>query len=142
MSRGNVNHGTEHMKVYLDSCILIYLLEGEYDFRTLITEKILDNANIEYCISLLTRMECRVGPLREGNLDLLEEYDELFDSMTILDLNADVFDKAADLRAKKKIRTPDALHIACASIHGCGEFWTNDERLGKKFAMPILKIIS
>ena len=43
--------------------------------------------------------------------------------------NRSVFDLAAELRAKFKLKTPDALHVAAARASGCDEFWTNDRRL-------------
>jgi uncharacterized protein len=40
-----------------------------------------------------------------------------------------IFDLAAELRAQSSLKTPDALHAACAIHHGCDELWTNDGRL-------------
>jgi len=40
-----------------------------------------------------------------------------------------VFDRAATLRARHRLKTPDALHLAAAIEAGCDEFWTNDHRL-------------
>ena len=45
-----------------------------------------------------------------------------------------IFDRAAELRAKYRLKTPDALHLACAIHHGCSEFWTNDGRLDEAAA--------
>jgi predicted nucleic acid-binding protein len=36
---------------------------------------------------------------------------------------------AAQLRARFNLRPPDALHLACAQVHGCDALWTNDDRL-------------
>ena len=36
---------------------------------------------------------------------------------------------AAQLRARFNLRTPDALHLACAQANGCEALWTNDDRL-------------
>lgn len=47
----------------------------------------------------------------------------------MLALNAAVFEKATDLRARLNIRTPDALHLAAAIVGGCDVFLTNDEKL-------------
>ncbi|MGZ8218835.1 type II toxin-antitoxin system VapC family toxin [Methylomagnum sp.] len=41
-----------------------------------------------------------------------------------------VFLRAARLRAAyPSLKTPDALHLACAQRHGCSAFWTRDDRL-------------
>jgi len=42
-----------------------------------------------------------------------------------------VYDGAAELRARYGLRTPDALHLACAQHHGCQALWTNDDRLAR-----------
>lgn len=40
-----------------------------------------------------------------------------------------VYLEAAELRARFGLKTPDALHLACAQYHRCGALWTNDDRL-------------
>ncbi|MBC7648600.1 MAG: type II toxin-antitoxin system VapC family toxin, partial [Vitreoscilla sp.] len=42
-----------------------------------------------------------------------------------------IFLQAAMLRARFGLKTPDALHLACAQHHGCTALWTNDERLAQ-----------
>jgi uncharacterized protein len=37
--------------------------------------------------------------------------------------------QAAELRAGFNLKTPDALHLACAQHHGFEALWTNDPRL-------------
>ena len=56
------------MRVYLDSCILIYLLEGDEVLSGQVGQALLevDAAGGEACYSDLTRLECRVGPLRSA----------------------------------------------------------------------------
>jgi predicted nucleic acid-binding protein len=39
--------------------------------------------------------------------------------------------QAAQLRARFGLKTPDALHLACAQHHGCDALWTNDGRLAQ-----------
>lgn len=40
-----------------------------------------------------------------------------------------VYLAAAQLRARFNLRTPGALHLACAQAHGGDALWTNDDRL-------------
>jgi predicted nucleic acid-binding protein len=42
-----------------------------------------------------------------------------------------VYLQAAQLRARFNLRTPDALHLACAQHHRCAALWTNDDRLAQ-----------
>jgi len=42
-----------------------------------------------------------------------------------------VYPQAAMLRARFSLKTPDALHLACAQHHRCTPLWTNDNRLAQ-----------
>lgn len=116
------------MKVYLDSCIVIYLVEQVEDFTSRLQNLILEDA--VFLISDLTRMECRIKPLQDKNTALLEEYDFFFSVCTrTIPLDAEVFDKAAEIRAEYPFKTPDALHLSCAISCNADIFLTNDRRL-------------
>src|SRR5207249_11609621 len=60
-------------------------------------------------ISDLTRLECRVGPLRSGDAVLLGSYDRFFAAhgVDVAGLTAAVCDRAAELRARYGFKTPD-----------------------------------
>ena len=120
--------------IYWDSCILIYRIQQISPWAENIAHKfspLMDDCRIH--TSHLVRLECRVLPLREGNLDLLECFDKFFaqPEVVIAPLDAQVFNLATELRAQYQLKTPDALHLAAAIASGCDEFWSNDERLVK-----------
>ena len=56
---------------------------------------------------------------------------QLFYQSALLPLPDPVYLHAARLRAHFGLRTPDALHLACAQHHGCDALWTNDDRLAQ-----------
>lgn len=58
-----------------------------------------------------------------------------------IDLTAKVFDLATELRARHRIKTPDALHLAASVLAGCSEFWTHDARLSQA-AAPYLRLLN
>jgi len=119
--------------VYLDSCVVIYLIQGPEGLsRTIL--KALRSHEGEPPVSFtsdLTRLECRVLPLRQGNNELLRQFDEFFASADLakLPITTETFDLATELRALHGVKTPDALHLAAAILGECQEFWTNDLRL-------------
>jgi len=91
----------------------------------------------------LTRMQCRVLPLRRQDMQLLARYDAFFglpDSGHVA-MDAVVFELATELRARHDLKTPDALHQAVAIHPGCDEFWTRDARLAKAAAGRIAMIV-
>jgi predicted nucleic acid-binding protein len=119
-------------RVYLDSCIVIYLIQGHESLRREILSALRPAQEpLTACVSDLTRLECRVGPMREDDGDLLRQFDDFFASRDLenLPIDVSVFDLATSLRASHGTKTPDALHLATAVIGGCAEFWTNDGRL-------------
>lgn len=115
-------------KVYLDSCIAIYLVEEHPSYYAVI-EETLAHLNGVVCYSPLTELECLVLPLRLKRDDLLDKYRRFFALNLRLAMLDGVYREAANLRASHGLKTPDALHLATAQYHGCTELWTNDDRL-------------
>ena len=76
-------------------------------------------------------MECRVKPLKTGDAALLAIFDAFFTSpgLEVVGLTSAVCDRATQLRAGHNFKTPDALQLAAAVVHGCDLFLTNDTRL-------------
>jgi predicted nucleic acid-binding protein len=121
------------MRVYPDSCVLIYLVEDRAPWATAIRERLLPTTSAlpTLVFTELTRMECRIHPIRQGNAAQLAAYERLFGNRgyQTLALGREVFEQATLLRAEQGIKTPDAMHLAAALSAGCDEFWTNDQRL-------------
>lgn len=119
-------------RIYFDSCIAIYRVEQIEPWSARIEQRLLAlPGDARLCLSDLTWMECRVGPLRAGDPALLTRYDDFFarPEATSLSMTRAVFARASELRAAHRIKTPDALHLAAALVGGCTDFWTNDDRL-------------
>ena len=118
------------MRVYLDTAPVIYLVEEVPNYAELVDRRV-SVADVLQVASDLTRMECRVKPLREGNTALLQDYNDYFAEVVeeIVVLSRAVIDRATDIRARYGFRTPDAIHLAAAVVSGCDVFITNDYRL-------------
>ena len=52
------------MRLYLDSCVLIYALDGALHLQQRTLQQLEHYAQADWLISDLVRMECLVGPLR------------------------------------------------------------------------------
>ena len=68
---------------------------------------------------------------QRGDPVLEQGYTELFGVFASLAMPEPVYLQAAQLRAHFTLRTPDALHLACAQHHRCEALWTNDNRLAQ-----------
>jgi uncharacterized protein len=115
-------------KIYLDSCIAIYLVE-EHPLYCRPIEHVLAQSEGIVCYSPLTELECLVLPLRLKRADLLDKFSRFFALNLKLVMHDEVYQEAAQLRAEFGIKTPDALHLATARFYRCTELWTNDCRL-------------
>jgi predicted nucleic acid-binding protein len=62
---------------------------------------------------------------------VLRLHDTFFNApeMTLLDITNSVIDKATELRATYRFKTPDALHLASAIVAGASAFITADIQL-------------
>lgn len=67
------------MRVYLDTAPIIYIVEAVEPFATLVL-KHLSAQDVAPTSSELSRLECRVKPLRDGDQDLLADYNDYFGS--------------------------------------------------------------
>jgi predicted nucleic acid-binding protein len=128
---------------YWDACILIYRIQPVEPWRSRIARALALRSDIRLVVSELSRLECRVKPLRDGDVTALAKFDRFFASPSIMfaPFSRPVFELATELRAQHHIKTPDALHLATAVMAGCSEFWTDDRRL-QQAAAGRLQVVS
>lgn len=135
------------MLFYLDTCIVIYAVEGQPAFQQRAQSHIaaLEAAGHHFLISELTRTECLVKPLGVPDGGLLLEYATFFlgANLTTVPLRTTVQERAALIRGRYRYATnksyglADALHLAAAVEYRCERFLTNDLRLS---AFPDLTV--
>ena len=117
--------------IYLDACLLIFLIERHAHWGGQVADAMARAPNARFGISPLVKCECLVGPIRRGDPVLEQAYSEFFGFFVSLAMPEAVYLQAAQLRARFTLRTPDALHLACAQHHRCEALWTNDNRLAQ-----------
>jgi uncharacterized protein len=112
---------------YLDANVIIRLLEADAPARQTLTAS-LQGTPGGFVTSELSRLECRCRPMKLGDLALLKLYDAFFSSadLRLVPMDRSVIDKATELRATTRLRTPDALHLAAALIGHAACFYTGD----------------
>jgi predicted nucleic acid-binding protein len=121
-------------KIALDTNLFIYVFEQHPQFgekAKAILEEI-ENGTISAVASSVSLTEILVKPIREGNLTLEKQYKLLFShfpNLSILPIDNVVAERAAYLRGKYNIKTPDALIVATALVANADLFITNDQRL-------------
>jgi len=122
----------DYRRIGLDTNVLIYYIEEHPVFMKKIEffiNKIEDGEAIGIT-SYVTLLELLVKPIREGRLDLVNQYRTILSArLEMVPLDETISLKAAGLRAKYGFRTPDAIQLASV-IHKKGDvFITNDKGL-------------
>lgn len=130
-------------RVYLDTCFIIYLMEETPIFSAAARLYFAEHVeSVVFCISPLVRLEVLTQPMRNGNTALVLDYEDFLAAHLLLPMTEAVFDQALRLRARYRLKTPDALHLAAAQCHGCTEIWTNDERLNTAAGMMAVNVLA
>jgi predicted nucleic acid-binding protein len=126
-------------RLYLDASALIYLIDGPTGFREAATAALTRFGDAAWVTSYLSRLECRVKPMREKDAARLRAFDALLDPQRIelIDVGRPILDRAAEIRADHGLRTIDALHVASAIVSGCDAALTGDAAWTKVAALPI-----
>lgn len=101
----------------------------------------LEAGQFEVVTSTVTLTEVLTKPLRAGDSVLVKMYREMLQTTrnVILEpVSAVVAERAADLRARYNLKTPDALQVAVALQTGCDAFLSNDSGLKRVTDIRVL----
>jgi len=129
----------------LDTSVFIYFVASNerYVRRAREIFRRIDGGQFTSRTSIITLTEALTLPKRIADTVLERSYRlMLFESrhLQLLDVDAAIADRAADLRARHTLRTPDAIQIATALAAGCEAFLTNDRDLRRVDARRILTL--
>jgi predicted nucleic acid-binding protein len=130
--------------VGLDTAVFVYFIEEHPDYLPLVEPVLagIDQGRWQGVTSALTLLETLVVPYRAGNVRLADQYESYLTrgrGLHLVDLARPLLRAAALLRARFRVRTPDALQLAAALAMGCSAFVTNDRRLPE---IPGLRILA
>lgn len=127
----------------LDTAPIIYLIERHPvfgDTARAVFDRIAAGP-LEAYTSVITLTEVLTVPIRNGDTatETLYRTRLLFSrNLTTLSAIPAIAERAAELRARYNLRTPDALQIATALHARCEAFLTNDKRLQRVTELAIL----
>ncbi len=126
-----------------DTVPLIYFVERHPTYVDLMREIIyrVDIGSIMGYTSVITLTEILTKPKQLGQTTIENEYLNLLQysrNFRIIPIDISIADRAADLRARYNLRTPDALQLASALSVGCQAFLTNDHDLKRVTELQVV----
>ena len=121
-----------HQRVLIDTSVWIYHFEEHSTFGEAAGRVIedLEAGRFRGIASELTLLEITVKPLQLGRQDAADDYETLlsyFPNLDLIAISRAILLDAAGLRARHRLRTPDAIQLATAFSSGATLAITNDE---------------
>ena len=121
-----------HKRVLIDTSVWIYHLENHPELGLPAGRVIdsLEEGRFRGIASELTLLELTLRPLQLGRQDVADHYEVLLDyfpNLEIVPVSREILLEAAALRARQKIRTPDAIQLATGIRAGATLAVTNDK---------------
>jgi predicted nucleic acid-binding protein len=90
----------------------------------------IDGGSISAVASTVTLVELLTGPLFAGDIALAERHKELFlrtSGFSVAPVTPSIAERAAEVRAQYRLRTPDAIIVASALEADCDAIISNDD---------------
>lgn len=128
-------------RLAIDTAPYIYYVENHpiYAEKVDVIFGIIETQSIVIITSVMTLTETLMKPLQANDKALIDAYNDLLtQNVQLVPITAPIARSAAELRARYKLHTPDALHIATAIDAGCDAFLTNDLGLKRVKELTIL----
>ena len=118
--------------VFFDSPPFVYVFEEKQPYKKLLEPVFLavDSGAIHAVSTLVTMSEVMTIPYRYGQWELIKKYSEVFgrsSNVNVLSLTWEVADLTAQVRGKYRLKTPDAIQWATATLNEVDYFLTNDQ---------------
>ncbi len=121
-------------RVGLDTSLFIYFLQDHPRYGAWCTSLFdgIERGRTPAVTSSLSLLEILVQPYRQRNEELTQKIYALLSTHPGLlwaPVTLEVADRAADLRARYRLSTPDAIHVATAILQGAVHFVGNEKAL-------------
>mgnify|MGYP003952844765 FL=1 len=124
----------------MDSAPIIYTLEAHPQLATRYKALFARHAagELSLAVTTITIAEVLTGPLNAGEDALAKRYRAVLESWHVVDLTADIAETAARLRARHKLKLPDAIQLASALAINAHALVTHDRDFAKVRGMRVV----
>ncbi|MDX2076863.1 MAG: PIN domain-containing protein [bacterium] len=130
-------------KLALDTAPIIYFVEKHPDYlqKMRYVFQLIDIGQIVGFSATITLTEVLNFPIQQNATQLIKDYDDILQNskgFQLIPIDNSIARVAANLRAKYRLKTPDALQIATALETNSDAFLTNDFQLRRVQELPII----
>lgn len=126
--------------VLVDTAPIIYVLESHprlaARFEPLFERQ--EQGRVALAVSTVTLAEVLAGPFAAGEEALARRFRDVLESWQLVELTGDIAEQAARLRARYKLKLPDAVQLATALAIQADLFVTHDRDFGKVRGLRIM----
>ena len=132
-------------RVYWDTMLFVYWIEKHSAYadnmKRILTR--MEARGDQLCSSAFGLGEILTGAMRRDDRGLAEAIRRALrpPHVELLPFDAAAAERYTEIRARQRIRPPDAIHLACAAAAGVDLFLTNDARL-TRLDLPGIRFIA
>jgi predicted nucleic acid-binding protein len=121
-------------RIYIDTNILIYFVEGFEIYKNVLVElfEMARRGSVWFVTSELTLLEVLVGAKAARNTRAEAIYRHLLEEsgwVELIPISRDILISAASVRVKHRLSIADAIHMVTSTACRCDVFMTNDKKL-------------
>jgi predicted nucleic acid-binding protein len=126
--------------IVMDSAPIIYFLEGhpKYSVRF---EPIFEShaaGSVRFAVTTITIAEVLTGPIAAGEETLARRYRSILESWQVIDMDADIAESAARMRALFRLKLADAVQVASAIAINANALVTHDRDFSRVTRLNVI----
>lgn len=124
----------------LDSAPIIYRLERHPTFAERFDPlfELHDAGSVRLAVTTTAIVEVLTGPFRRGDEPLARRYRAVLESWRVVELDVELAEEAARLRAQQNLKLPDAIQAASALAINADALVTHDRDFSRVTALRVI----
>lgn len=130
----------ERALLLMDSAPIIYTIEAHKRFEPIFRPLFEAHAAglVRFAVTTTTIAEVLTGPLRAGDEALARRYRAILESWQVVDLDRDIAESAARLRASLNLKLADAVQAASALAINADALVTHDRDFSRVHSLRVI----
>jgi predicted nucleic acid-binding protein len=124
----------------VDTAPIIYVLESHKSLAARFEPvfALQERGHVSLAVTTVTLAEVLAGPFAADEESLARRYRAVLETWQVVDLDAGIAEQAARLRARYRLKLPDAVQVASALAINAHALVTHDRDFGKVRGLRIL----